>query len=115
MKKANPALAVEAWVKNHPINCNPNPKTPPPPPPGSGGGFSPYHIGYKRGYADGLSANRESRPIGVWKYDSDGNLYCSYCGMLEPDCLPGACVIWPDEKRYCFMCGTRLLRPDELQ
>lgn len=52
--------------------------------------------------------------IGVWEWTSDGNRKCSNCGMLEPDCLPGGSVIWLDEKRYCFHCGTRLLLSEDL-
>ena len=53
--------------------------------------------------------------FGVWKWTPDGNRVCSNCGMLEPDSLPGGCNIWLDEKRFCFYCGTRLLRPEELK
>ena len=51
-------------------------------------------------------------PFGFWKWTSDGNRVCSNCGMHEPDCLPGGCVIWDDEKRFCFHCGTRLIYPE---
>lgn len=92
MKKSNPALATDAWVKAHPL------------PTGTQGGMF-----YKKPSVD------NSRTLGVWKYDSEGNLHCSKCGMMEPDSMPKGCTIWPDEKRYCFFCGARLLHPNDLK
>lgn len=60
-------------------------------------------------------APNNSGTLGVWKYDSEGDLHCSKCGMTEPDSLPKGCTIWPEEKRFCFYCGARLLHPDELK
>ena len=60
-------------------------------------------------------APNNSGTLGVWKYDSEGDLHCSKCGMTEPDSLPKGCAIWPKEKRFCFYCGARLLHPDELK
>ncbi len=80
-----------------------------------------YKNGYKRGFEEGRQKGYEDALLeidvpatGVWKWNADGNKTCSNCGMLEPDCLPGASVIWPQEKRYCFYCGTRLLQPEDL-
>ena len=60
-------------------------------------------------------APNNSGTLGVWKYDSEGNLHCSKCGMTEPDSLPKGCIIWSEEKRFCFYCGARLLHLDELK
>lgn len=80
-----------------------------------------YNEGYNKGHEDGYKKGYEDALLevdvpgtGVWKWTKEGDKICSNCGMLEPDCLPGACVIWPQEKRYCFYCGTRLLQPEDL-
>ena len=39
-------------------------------------------------------APNNSGTLGVWKYNSEGDLHCSKCGMTEPDSLP---------KRMCNM------------
>lgn len=66
--------------------------------------------GYKNGFEAGYQKAIEDGMIKLsfWKLGSDGNKYCAKCGMLEPDSLPGACVIWPNEKRYCFYCGSKM-------
>ena len=38
-------------------------------------------------------APNNSGTLGVWKYDSEGDLHCSKCGMTEPDSLPKGCAI----------------------
>lgn len=65
---------------------------------------------YKNGYKDGYNKAVEEGAIKLsfWKMNSDGDKVCAKCGMLEPDCLPGACAIYPHEKRYCFYCGARM-------
>lgn len=71
-----------------------------------------FKAGYNQSITDGIQDNAG---IGVWKWNKDGDLVCSNCGMLEPDSLAHGCTIWPQEKRFCFYCGTRLLRPEELK
>ena len=70
-----------------------------------------YNNGYEKGYADGFA--EASPKMGFWKWTKDGDRVCSECGMLEPDCLPGACAIHKPEKRFCFFCGARLIYPEE--
>ena len=72
-------------------------------------------LAFKNGYSEGYEKGVEEAggKLGYWKWTKDGDRVCSRCGMLEPDCLPGACVIWPKEKRYCFHCGARLIYPEE--
>lgn len=73
-----------------------------------------HEEGYDIGWEDGYKAGKEiNRTTGFWKWTKDGNRICSECGMLEPDSLPGACAIYPSEKRYCFFCGARLIYPRE--
>ena len=72
-------------------------------------------LAFKNGYSEGYEKGVEEAggKLGYWKWTKEGDRVCSRCGMLEPDCLPGACVIWPNEKRYCFHCGARLIYPEE--
>lgn len=70
-----------------------------------------YKNGYEKGFQAGYNKAVEEGQLrtSFWKWAPDGDKICAECGMLEPDCLPGACVIWPHEKRYCFYCGRKMI------
>lgn len=45
--------------------------------------------------------------------EKDGDLYCSSCGHVIPDCASNATVILVSENRFCYYCGRKMEPNDD--